>query len=268
MQYDFIGDTDGASGIRPFPPHLRGYIPNSWGAHATLGQSLYGALEQVGGEGPGVSTHSICRAPFLPLPVHLCQGRRVHRAQDALERGDIRRPRAQPLQPAQPACVVPPAGRGGEPAGLEGHRRSMTQEPVRKVCPAVAALPPAGVCAAPCVCYRYLPSRHWQQGHRGTLEIDSPCVPASPGRLFVNQMTRTASGREHCCSEREDFQVGPSQSTSELLCAMAFPCSCMESEDTRRQCRLSSSYKLPSSLVRVSPSNCPGRPRLVELKGL
>lgn len=77
-----------------------------------------------GGEGP---THSIFRAPFLPLPVHLCKGRRVHRAQDALERGDIRRPRAQPLQSAQPACVVPPTGRGGEPAGLEGHRRSMTE---------------------------------------------------------------------------------------------------------------------------------------------
>ena len=47
-QFDFIGETDGSSGIRAFPPHLRGYIPNSWGAGATLGQSLYGALEQVG----------------------------------------------------------------------------------------------------------------------------------------------------------------------------------------------------------------------------
>jgi hypothetical protein len=39
--------TDPAPGeLLPFPPHLRGYIPNSWGAGATLGQSLYGALEQ------------------------------------------------------------------------------------------------------------------------------------------------------------------------------------------------------------------------------
>jgi hypothetical protein len=30
----------------PFPPHLRPYIPNTWGSDIAAGQALYGMLEQ------------------------------------------------------------------------------------------------------------------------------------------------------------------------------------------------------------------------------
>lgn len=46
LQIDFVASTDGATGILAFPPHLRDYIPNVWGSDVTLGQELFGALEQ------------------------------------------------------------------------------------------------------------------------------------------------------------------------------------------------------------------------------
>ena len=47
LQVDFIADTAaGGDGLMPFPPHLRDYIPNSWGSDVGMGQQLYGALEQ------------------------------------------------------------------------------------------------------------------------------------------------------------------------------------------------------------------------------
>lgn len=36
-----------ADGVMPFPPHLRDYIPNVWGADVSLGQALYSSVEQV-----------------------------------------------------------------------------------------------------------------------------------------------------------------------------------------------------------------------------
>jgi hypothetical protein len=33
------------TGIQPFPPHLRPYIPNAWGAKLSGGQALHGAME-------------------------------------------------------------------------------------------------------------------------------------------------------------------------------------------------------------------------------
>jgi hypothetical protein len=47
LQVDFVGDAAaGGDGLMPFPPHLRDYIPNTWGADVNVGQQLYGALEQ------------------------------------------------------------------------------------------------------------------------------------------------------------------------------------------------------------------------------
>lgn len=45
---DEYGSRDPGSGglAVPFPPHLRGYIPNVWGAKVDLGQELAGMLEQ------------------------------------------------------------------------------------------------------------------------------------------------------------------------------------------------------------------------------
>jgi hypothetical protein len=45
IQYDFLGESDQATSIMPFPPHLRDYIPNTWGSEVTTGQQIYGALE-------------------------------------------------------------------------------------------------------------------------------------------------------------------------------------------------------------------------------
>jgi hypothetical protein len=47
IQFDFVAEADGSSSLMPFPPHLRSYIPNTWGSGTTLGQTLYGALEQA-----------------------------------------------------------------------------------------------------------------------------------------------------------------------------------------------------------------------------
>lgn len=47
LQYDFMESTDGATGIMPFPLHLRDYIPNAWGSDVSMGQQLYGMLEQA-----------------------------------------------------------------------------------------------------------------------------------------------------------------------------------------------------------------------------
>jgi len=45
---DEYGSRDPSTGglAVPFPPHLRGYIPNVWGAQVDLGQELAGMLEQ------------------------------------------------------------------------------------------------------------------------------------------------------------------------------------------------------------------------------
>lgn len=36
-----------ADGVMPFPPHLRDYIPNVWGADISVGQAMYSSIEQV-----------------------------------------------------------------------------------------------------------------------------------------------------------------------------------------------------------------------------
>lgn len=47
LQIDFVGEIEaGGDGLMPFPPHLRDYIPNTWGADVGVGQQLYGGLEQ------------------------------------------------------------------------------------------------------------------------------------------------------------------------------------------------------------------------------
>ncbi len=52
IQFDFVDATAGATETLPFPQHLRKYVPNTWGAPVSTGQSLYGSLEQhVWGKG-------------------------------------------------------------------------------------------------------------------------------------------------------------------------------------------------------------------------
>jgi len=50
LQVDFLRDDGGAgatgSPLLPLPAHLRGYVPNAWGTEVSVGQSLYGALEE------------------------------------------------------------------------------------------------------------------------------------------------------------------------------------------------------------------------------
>jgi hypothetical protein len=50
LQVDFLRAEGGAgatgSPLLPLPAHLRGYIPNAWGTEVSVGQSLYGALEE------------------------------------------------------------------------------------------------------------------------------------------------------------------------------------------------------------------------------
>jgi hypothetical protein len=48
IQVDFLDavGSDSATGAMPFPPHLRDYVPNSWGAEIGTGQALYSSLEQ------------------------------------------------------------------------------------------------------------------------------------------------------------------------------------------------------------------------------
>ena len=48
IQMDFldVGGSDRDSGAMPFPPHLRDYVPNFWGANIGSGQALYSSLEQ------------------------------------------------------------------------------------------------------------------------------------------------------------------------------------------------------------------------------
>jgi hypothetical protein len=47
LQFDFVDAVDGgrSSGVLPFPPHLRPYIPNAWGSDVTTAQALYSSLE-------------------------------------------------------------------------------------------------------------------------------------------------------------------------------------------------------------------------------
>jgi hypothetical protein len=50
LQVDFLRSEGGAgatgSPLLPLPAHLRGYVPNAWGAEVGVGQALYGALEE------------------------------------------------------------------------------------------------------------------------------------------------------------------------------------------------------------------------------
>jgi hypothetical protein len=49
LQVDFPSDEDAKvdpwNATQPFPPHLRPYIPNRWGARVSGGQTLHGAME-------------------------------------------------------------------------------------------------------------------------------------------------------------------------------------------------------------------------------
>lgn len=46
IQFDFVADCNTPDAGIPFPAHLRDYIPNVWGADVSVGQELYGMLEQ------------------------------------------------------------------------------------------------------------------------------------------------------------------------------------------------------------------------------
>lgn len=49
LQYDWVHVGEGPKGrpdVLPFPPHLRPYIPNSWGSDVSTSQALFSSLEQ------------------------------------------------------------------------------------------------------------------------------------------------------------------------------------------------------------------------------